>query len=131
VGSSSNASTHCKNYHAQLFTTLDPDYDGEEDPQRKLTQYATYKGRKMEECHRAVTAFCLRGGGHAFELVRGEPFKHLIATLSDNKYQGIATETLRRHIDEMEEQLRDITNKKLSNAVPGTMTLILDGWSSE
>lgn len=133
TGSSSNITQHFKTYHTDVLAHLDP--ENSESPlagQQKLARYAQFSGVKREECHRAVAQFLVRDVGRPFELVRRDPFKVMAAKLSEGKYPGVSPDTIRRHIDEMDEQLRDMILKNdMQDILDGTMTIVLDGWSSE
>jgi hypothetical protein len=130
--SSSNISQHVTKYHSDLVAELDPKLDGKPPAQQNMLQFALYSGVQLEECHRAVAQFCVREGGRPLDLVRKEPFKVMAQKLSGKRYPGVSPDTIRRHINEMDEQLRGyIIADDLEAMVPGSMTIIFDGWSSE
>lgn len=130
--SSSNVTQHINRYHGDLAAALDPDEAGKSQGQLTMVQFAKYSGVKLEECHRSVAQFCVREGGRPFELVRKDPFRVMASALSGNRYPGVSTDTIRRHIDEMDEQLRGyIIAEEMKDMLAGSVTIIFDGWSSE
>lgn len=99
--------------------------------QPTLELYQAYEGLKRARCDRAMAAYFVKTG-HAYQAARGDALKALAVTLSGNRYAGCSTDTIRSHIDQMYDQLRDIIIKEdLADRLKGSMTVMLDGWTSE
>jgi hypothetical protein len=98
--------------------------------QSTLPKYKVYEKNKLVECHRAVVAnIVLRS--LPFEIVRQDSHRHMVNTLSEQKYRGCSTDTIREQIDSMHENITDDMKAEiLSKRLPQRLIMAIDAWEA-
>lgn len=95
-----------------------------------LDSFASYSGRKLQECHRAAAGLCVRDG-RAFNMIGTPAFKHYNMTVSSRRYPGTSVDMIKKHIDAMyEKMVRIINTEDMSDRLPSSMIIAFDAWTS-
>jgi hypothetical protein len=95
----------------------------------KITSHAYFKGPELEECHRLLAAWlCVED--RPYEMTRGSLFRQFCYKISRGRYIAPCCDTLRRHIDAMDLELVRIVERTLEAAIPTSITLSMDGWTT-
>lgn len=94
-----------------------------------MTRHLLFQGIDKENCHRALAAWIVNDK-RPFALVENEHFRAFIGRISSGKYTAPCSETITNHVARMAEQARRLVAAGLEEALPGTMTLTVDAWTS-
>jgi hypothetical protein len=94
-----------------------------------MSQHLAFEGIAKENCHRALAAWVVNDK-RPFHLIESPHFKSFVNRVSSGRYGVPCPETVTGHIASMDMEARCLVAAGLKLALPGTMTLTVDAWTS-
>ncbi len=98
--------------------------------QASLKDFSRFEGITLENCHRSLATWVVVDK-RPFNLTSSNRFREFCKRISVGRYPPPAYETLMKHIDGMEINARHLLALCFEDALPGTLTVTFDAWTSE
>lgn len=97
--------------------------------QSTMADFREFEGIALESCHRALASW-IAVNKRPFNVAQDELFGYFCNTISSGRYSPCAYETLMKHLEGLDRNAQALLAKALQDAIPGTLTITVDAWTS-